>query len=152
MKADTPPRARAGGRAARRAIRTAPNFEMLPGLTHNLPICEVMDSAQVERIDMASMDILENVGIQFRDPIALADWKGAGANVDGEMVYLDRGLVRELIKTIPSEFTYHARDHWNMWTKDGEIQKERLVLVTRDESLSELALQNDAVLKLFGPL
>ncbi len=110
MKADTAPRARAGGRAARRAIRTAPNFEMLPGLFHNLPVCEVMDGAQVERIDMASMDILENVGIQFRDPIALADWKGAGANVDGEMVYLDRGLVRELIKTIPSEFTYHARD------------------------------------------
>ena len=26
------------------------------------------------------------------------------------MVYLDRGLVRELIATIPAEFTYHARD------------------------------------------
>ncbi|MGI9391094.1 MAG: trimethylamine methyltransferase family protein [Boseongicola sp.] len=110
MSTDTAPRARAGGRAARRAIRTAPNFEMLPGLTHNLPTCEVMDGAQVERIDAASMDILENVGIQFRDPIALEDWKGADAKVDGEMVYLDRGLVCELIKSIPSEFTYHARD------------------------------------------
>ena len=110
MKTDAAPRARAGGRAARRAIRTAPNFEMLPDLTHNLPVCEVMDGTEVERIDAASMDILENVGIQFRDPIALEDWKGAGAKVDGEMVYLDRGLVRELITTIPSEFTYHARD------------------------------------------
>ena len=44
------------------------------------------------------------------------------------------------------------RDHWYMRTKDGEIQKERLALVTRDESLGKLALQNDAVLKLFGPL
>ncbi|WP_420857467.1 trimethylamine methyltransferase family protein [Marivivens marinus] len=103
-------RSRAGGRAARRAIRTAPNRTMLPGLTGALPLCEVMDGAQVEKIDDASMSILENVGVQFRDPIAIDDWKRAGAKVEGERVYLDRGLVRELIATIPSEFTYHARD------------------------------------------
>ena len=105
-----PTRTRAGGRAARRAMRSAPNFEMLPGLTNSLPRCEVMDEEQVLRIDSASMDILENVGIQFRDEIALADWKAKGAKVEGEMVYLDRGLVRELVATIPSGFTYHARD------------------------------------------
>ncbi|MDX1742391.1 MAG: trimethylamine methyltransferase family protein, partial [Ruegeria sp.] len=101
---------RAGGRSARRAMRTAPNFNMLPGLTRGIPLCEVMDGAQVERIDAASMHILENVGVQFRDPIALQDWKKAGAKVEGELVYLDRDLVRELIATIPSDFTYHARD------------------------------------------
>jgi len=106
----TATRARTGGRAARRALRTAPCFDMLPGLTRNIPLCEVMDGSQVERIDAASMDILENVGVQFRDQIALADWKAAGAKVDGERVYLDRGLVRDLIATIPSDFTYHARD------------------------------------------
>ena len=107
---DTAPRSRAGGRAARRAIRTAPNFDMLPGLTNTLPLCEVMDGAQVERIDNASMHILENTGVQFRDSIALEGWKRAGAKVDGEMVYPDRGLIRDLIASIPSEFTYHARD------------------------------------------
>ncbi len=101
---------RSGGRMARRAIRTAPNFEMLPGLVGKLPLCEVMDGAQIEQIDDASMRILEDVGVQFRDPIALADWKKAGAKVVDERVYLDRGLVRSLIATIPSEFTYHARD------------------------------------------
>lgn len=106
----TATRVRTGGRAARRALRTAPSFDMLPGLTRNIPLCEVMDGSQVERIDAASMDILENVGVQFRDPIALADWKAAGAKVDGERLYLDRGLVRELIATIPLDFTYHARD------------------------------------------
>ena len=104
------PTGRAGGRASRRAIRTATDFTMLPGLTRALPLCEVMDGAQVERIDAASMDILENVGVQFRDPIALEDWKKAGAKVEGEMVYLDRGLVRELIATIPERFTYQARN------------------------------------------
>ena len=107
---DTPPRIRAGGRAARRAIRTAPNFDMLPGLKNTLPLCEVMDGDQVERIDEASMHILENTGVQFRDEIALSDWKRAGAKVQGEMVYPDRGLIRDLIASIPSEFTYHARD------------------------------------------
>jgi trimethylamine--corrinoid protein Co-methyltransferase len=106
-------RARSGGRSARRALRAAPQFDMLPGLHRNIPVCEVMDAAQVERIDNASMDILENVGVQFRDPIALEDWKRVGAKVEGELVYLDRGLVRELIKTIPSDFTYHARNPAN---------------------------------------
>ena len=69
---------RSGGRSARRALRSAPNFEMLPGLTRGIPLCEVMDRGQVERIDAASMDILENVGVQFRDEIALEDWKKVG--------------------------------------------------------------------------
>jgi trimethylamine--corrinoid protein Co-methyltransferase len=103
-------RSRSGGRAARRALRTAPDHAMLPGLRRRLPLCEVMDAGGVERIDAASMHILENVGVQFRDPIALADWTRAGAKVVGEMVYLDRGLVRDLIATIPETFTYHARD------------------------------------------
>jgi len=106
----TRPRARSGGRSARRTLRTASDFSMLPGLTRTLPLCEVMDGAQVERIDNASMDILENVGVQFRDETALADWKRVGAKVVGERVYLDRGLVRELIATIPAQFTYHARN------------------------------------------
>ncbi|MCT4556532.1 MAG: trimethylamine methyltransferase family protein [Pelagimonas sp.] len=103
-------RTRSGGRAARRAIRTAPNHDMLPGLKGALPLCEVMNGAQVEQIDTASMEILENVGVQFRDPVALEDWRRVGAKIDGEKVFLDRGLVRELITTIPSQFTYHARD------------------------------------------
>ena len=107
---DNPLRSRSGGRSARRALRSAPDFEMLPGLTRNIPVCEVMDGSQVERIDAASMDILENVGVVFRDEIALTDWKRVGAKVVGETVYLDRALIRELISTIPSDFTYHARN------------------------------------------
>ncbi|WP_420011936.1 trimethylamine methyltransferase family protein [Tateyamaria sp.] len=106
----TETRSRSGGRASRRALRSAPNVAMLPGLKNTLPWCEIMDGSQVERIDAASMDILENVGVVFRDDIALADWKAAGAKVVGETVYLDRGLVRDLIATIPSDFAYHARD------------------------------------------
>jgi trimethylamine--corrinoid protein Co-methyltransferase len=101
---------RSGGRLARRSLRTASKIDMLPGLTRNIPYCEPMNEEQIHRIDKASMDILEEVGIVFRDPIALEDWKRAGADVRGERVHLDRNLVRELIRTIPAQFTYHARN------------------------------------------
>ncbi|SEI90996.1 Trimethylamine methyltransferase (MTTB) [Marinovum algicola] len=107
------PRMRAGGRAARRSLRSTRDVTMLPGLTNRLPFCEVMEGAQVAQIDAASMDILENVGVVFRDSVALADWRRAGAKVVGERVYLDRGLVRGLIASIPSEITYHARNPAN---------------------------------------
>ncbi|MDE2792783.1 MAG: trimethylamine methyltransferase family protein [Paracoccaceae bacterium] len=103
-------RSRAGGRAARRAMRTAVDDRMLPGFENRLPHCEVMDEGEVERLDAASMHILEDVGVQFRDPVALRDWTKAGAKVVGERVYLDRGLVRDLIASIPSQFTYRARN------------------------------------------
>ena len=104
--------ARAGrrGREARRAIRTAPKHDMLPGLKRNLPLVEPMTPEQVERIDKASMDILEEVGVVFRDPIALEDWQRAGADVRGERVHLDRHMVNELIASIPSDITLHARN------------------------------------------
>ena len=110
MTIETPIRGRSGGRAARRALRAIPNVEMLPGLHNKIPTCEIMTGSQVERIDAASMDILENTGVVFRDGIALADWKRAGAKVVGDRVYLDRALVRDLIAAIPANFTYHARD------------------------------------------
>lgn len=101
---------RQGGRQARRARRQTPKFDMLPALVRNIPHSEIMDEEGVARIDNASMDVLENVGVHFRDLIALADWKKIGAKVVDELVYLDRGLVRELIASIPPSFTYHARD------------------------------------------
>ena len=101
------------GRGARKMLRQTRDVAMLPALKRKLPLTEVMDEAQVARIDAASMHILENVGVQFRDPVALEDWRRAGAKVVGELVFLDRGLVRELIATIPETFTYHARNPAN---------------------------------------
>ena len=66
---------RKGGRDARRSMRMAPKVEMLPTLRRALPVVEPMDADQVEHIHVASLGILEDVGVIFRDPIALADWK-----------------------------------------------------------------------------
>jgi trimethylamine--corrinoid protein Co-methyltransferase len=109
-----PGTSRRGGRDARRAIRTRRPVKMLPTLKRNLPLVEPMDEDQIARIDAASMDILEEVGVVFRDPEAIADWKRAGADVrDDDRVHLDRGLVRELIASIPPEITLHARNPEN---------------------------------------
>ena len=98
------------GRGARKAVRETRDTKMLPALRRQLPLVEPMSQEQVARIDAASMGILEDVGVVFRDPIALDDWRRAGADVRGERVHLDRGLVRDLISTIPAQFTYHARN------------------------------------------
>ena len=101
---------RRSGRDARRAMRLTPTFDMLPTLERGVPIVEPMNEEQVERIHQASLAILEDVGVVFRDPTALADWKKAGANVRDDRVHLDRGLVMELISSIPSHIALHARN------------------------------------------
>ncbi|MEE4189272.1 MAG: trimethylamine methyltransferase family protein [Roseobacter sp.] len=101
------------GRGARKALREQRDITMLPALKRGIPLVEPMTPEQVERIDAASLGILEDVGVVFRDPIALADWKRAGVDVRGETVHLDRGLIRELISSIPATFTFHARNPAN---------------------------------------
>jgi trimethylamine---corrinoid protein Co-methyltransferase len=102
------------GRGARKATRQMRDVTMLPALKRGLPLTEPMDAEQIARIDAASMDILEQVGVVFRDPIAIADWRKVGADIrDGDRVHLDRALVRDLIATIPETFTYHARNPAN---------------------------------------
>ncbi|HCP18719.1 MAG TPA: trimethylamine methyltransferase [Alphaproteobacteria bacterium] len=101
---------RRGGRSERRHLRRQPDVAMLPTLKSKIPLVEPMDSEQIEKIDNASMDILEQVGVAFTDPIALEDWRKAGAKVVDTRVYLDREMVREKIKTIPSQITLNARN------------------------------------------
>ena len=101
---------RRGGRRERRDLRTRPDNDMLPTLTVRLPLTEPMDAEQIDRIDRASLDILEDVGVVFRDDIALEDWRRTGADVRGDRVHLDRGLVQSLISTIPPTITLHARN------------------------------------------
>ena len=63
------------GRGARRAARQKVDVKMLPALKRGIPLTEPMDQEQIERIDAASMDILENVGVVFRDDQAIEDFR-----------------------------------------------------------------------------
>ena len=98
------------GRSARKFARENKREGMLPTLNRALPLTEPLSQEEILKIDDASMRILENVGVVFRDEIALEDWRKAGADVRGDHVYLDRYLVRELIASIPADFAYSARN------------------------------------------
>lgn len=101
------------GRNSRKKERMTRKVEMLPQLTRGIPLTEPMSEEQILRIDNASMDILEEIGVDFRDPIALRQWKEAGADVQGKRVRFDRNMIRELISSIPENITLHARNPAN---------------------------------------
>jgi trimethylamine--corrinoid protein Co-methyltransferase len=100
---------RGGGRDARRAMRAAPMLSF-PTLVRNIPTYELLPDEAVELIHDESLKILEEVGCEFRDDQAPAQWKAVGADVQGTRVRIDRALLMELISTAPSEFTLHARN------------------------------------------
>ena len=50
------------GRAARRSDRLKVKIEMLPTLERNIPLTEPMNEEQIEKMDDASLSILEDVG------------------------------------------------------------------------------------------
>jgi trimethylamine---corrinoid protein Co-methyltransferase len=100
---------RGGGREGRRALRAAPQVAF-PTLVRNIPTYELLPAEAVELIHEESLKILEEVGCEFRDDQAPAQWKARGAKVEGTRVYIDRGLLMDLISSAPSEFTLHARN------------------------------------------
>lgn len=100
---------RSGGRAARMQLRTAARGP-LPGLVRNIPTYDLLPPDAIELIHAASLGILEEVGIEFRDAEALSLWAAAGAAVSGTRVRIAGGLLMQLIGQIPSEFTIHARN------------------------------------------
>lgn len=110
-EAATKRRGRGGGGAARRAARSAVSFETAKYIERNIPNFEVLNEEALEIIETNAEIILEEVGVNFvENPGALARWKEAGADVQGERVHIPRGLARELIKTAPSQFTQLARN------------------------------------------
>ncbi len=100
-----------GGAAARRAARQGGGITQLRHITRRIPTYEPLDEDGLALIEDNAETILQEIGIEFRgDPEALAIWKDAGAEVDGERVRFPRGLCRKLIATAPAEFTQHARN------------------------------------------
>src|SRR5581483_9749323 len=107
------PRSR-GGRQARQAQRVggAARHRIIAGIARQIPTYDLLGEEGLTRIEAAIDEILKEIGIDFRgDPRALELWREAGADVQGERVRFDPGLVRAIIKrTVPSSFTHHARN------------------------------------------
>src|SRR4029078_13291900 len=105
---------RSGGRAARQAARLHAVAEKVPFSTRIMAPFEVLSDEGIELIEHNADRILQEVGIEFRDPEALATLKAGGADVDGERVRLPSGMCRETVRaTAPKAFTQHARNPAN---------------------------------------
>ena len=100
------------GAAARRASRSGGGpGPSLPYIVRKIGVYEVLDEEGPQLIERNADKVLEEIGIEFRDDAeALALWKEAGADVRGQRVHFPKGLCRELLKTAPKEFTWHARN------------------------------------------
>ncbi len=104
-------RKRGGGGAARRAERTSVKIETARFIERNSPNFDLLSSEALEIIETNAETILEEIGVNFvNNPSALALWKDAGADVQGERVHIPRGLARKLCATAPSRIKQHARN------------------------------------------
>ncbi|MFN4099863.1 MAG: trimethylamine methyltransferase family protein [Pararhodobacter sp.] len=104
-------RARGGGGAARRAERSAVSMDTAKFIERNIPNFEILNEEALSIIEWNAETVLEEIGVNFvENPAALALWKDAGADVQGERVRIPRGLARQLCSTAPSSFTQHARN------------------------------------------
>jgi trimethylamine--corrinoid protein Co-methyltransferase len=80
-------------------------------IERNIPNFEVLNEEALEIIEHNAETVLEQIGVNFiENPAALARWKEAGADVQGERVHIPRGLARKLCATAPAKFTQVARN------------------------------------------
>jgi len=112
IEVQSPQRARrSGGRDARRIAREANASLKASYIRRKLPPYEVLDEEGLCLIEHNADVILEEIGIDFReDAEALDMWRTAGAEVLGARVRFPKGLLRDLIKSAPKEFTQCARN------------------------------------------
>jgi len=74
---------------------------------------EFLTVPQVDQIHEASLQILEQIGVNFLYAPALEVLSRGGARVAGERVFFPPQLVEAQVKKAPSEFTLHARNPEN---------------------------------------
>ncbi len=114
------------GRSARRERRKAgPGAIGTPYISRNIPNYEVLSDENAELIEANADRILAEIGLEFREDYEVLDiWKKAGAEVQGERVRFPKGMLREILKTAPAQFTQHARNP----ARNVEIGGKNLVL------------------------
>ena len=83
---------------------------------------QFLDDEQLDRLQDATLRILEEVGVRFPSEVALEILGGHGASVDKatQVVRFPRDLVRRALSTAPRYFTMAARDpRFDLHLEDG---------------------------------
>lgn len=100
---------RRGGRNVVAAARKAERTPRLSTIRYGMKPVTAVTEAQLDRIHAASMRILKEIGVEFRDETALRQWREAGADVRGNRVRLEEDQVMGLIALAPTRFTLCGR-------------------------------------------
>ena len=107
----TPIGRRRGGIRRAAAARARRSVEAVVQPVNRIPVYALLAPDAEEAIHQASMRILEEIGVDFRgDSEALALWRTAGAEVEGERVRIPRELAMAQLALAPAQFTQHARN------------------------------------------
>jgi len=92
-------------------------------ITSSLSRFSYLPSESIEKIHETSLKVLEELGLEFNHPEALAVLEQSGAEVvdrENNLVRLPRGLVLEAIAKAPAEFALHARNPAHTVTIGGD--------------------------------
>ena len=104
-------KARRGGREGRRSERAAKSAVTQAYITRKVPFTELCNEEGLEIIEANADIILEEIGIEFKDDEeVLQIWRDAGADVQETRVHFPKGLLQNLLKTAPAEYTQHSRN------------------------------------------
>lgn len=102
----TPTRTQRRKRTERSATVSAPAY-----ITRNLAPFDAIDEESLQRIEATADRILAEIGIELRDDAEAVElFRKAGAKVDGSRLRFEPGMLRDILRTAPSEFTQHARN------------------------------------------
>ena len=107
---------RRGRRPRRRRERRAAVTKSVTGMqpiSYGLPVYELLDAEQLERLHQASLYILSELGIDFYDAEVLSILEAHGAQVTGETVRFDPALIETYVAKAPAQFTQRARNPAN---------------------------------------
>ena len=103
-------RRRPGGRGGERTRKSTGGKYL--NLVNTQNKSAVLSDDALEAIHQASLTILEEIGMDVILPEARARMKAAGADITPgtDRVRFDRGLIMDMIASVPSSFTMHARN------------------------------------------
>ncbi len=124
IPADNPVLAKRERRRGREsAVRTPGALLQRPRskVIQRFPAMNVVSADELEAIHRASLDVLQEIGMDFTLPEARKLLSAAGASVDGERVRFDAAMIGEYMQSVPSAFTLHARNPENSIEIGGNI-------------------------------
>jgi trimethylamine---corrinoid protein Co-methyltransferase len=79
-------------------------------LINEMPRYEILDEASMQELERGWRRIVSELGIEFLHDDAIAYFKAAGQDVEGQLVKLDPDWILEQVAKAPSEFTLQARN------------------------------------------